>query len=303
MDINIKKKYVAGLSIASNVVLTVLKIFAGIISGSLSIISEAIHSFSDLFASLLTYFSVIKSAEPADADHPYGHGRYEDFAGLIEGILIILASFFIIYKSATKIISGAIPESESMAGIAVMLLAVISNIIVSTMLFSTAKESNSVALQADGEHLRTDVYSSLGVLIGLVLIKISGHYIFDPIIAILIAAYIFKAGNKISQKALSRLMDHSLPNEDIDKIKDIIKEYSDVVTLKENSIKSRQIGAAKDLDLILQFPENTTICACHKICDKIEQKIQTLYSNTSISIHSEPLCYKGNCQNCKKYGE
>ncbi len=299
IDINTKKKLTAGLSILSNIVLSLLKIIAGALSGSLSIISEAIHSMSDFLASIITFFSVSKSAIPADDDHPYGHGKYEDMAGLIEGVLIILASLFIIYKSVKKIIFAVPFETESIFGIAVMFIAVIMNIFVSSMLLKVAKESNSISLYADGEHLRTDIYSSLGVLIGLILIKITGYTVLDPIVAIFVAVLIYRAGYTISKRSMSNLLDHSLPDDDIKKIKSIINGNS--VTLKEHSIKARQIGPAKDIDLILQFPQETTICECHKICDKVEDKIQILYPNCSISIHSEPICYNKNCQNnCNK---
>ena len=297
MQIYQKKKLAAGLSITSNVILSVLKIITGIYSGSLSIISEAMHSLSDFLASVLTFFSVIKSSKPADEDHPYGHGKYEDMAGFIEGFLIIIASLFIIYEASKKIIFGVDVNSETMSGIAVMLLAVILNLIVSSFLFKIAKESNSISLYADAQHLRTDVYSSFGVLSGLILIKITGYHILDPIVAILVAVIIFKAGYTIFEKAGGNLLDHSLPDENIENIKKIISMYSDSVILKPNSIKARQVGPSKDLDLILQFSENTTICACHKICDEIEKQIQAIYPNCSISIHSEPICYNKNCQN------
>lgn len=300
MQINKKKKLAAGLSITSNIILSVLKIITGILSGSLSIISEAIHSLSDLFASVLTLFSVIKSSKPADSDHPYGHGKYEDMAGFIEGLLIILASLLIIIEASKKIIFGMNMDSESFMGIIVMAIAVVLNIAVSSLLFKVAKESNSISLYADGEHLRTDVYSSLGVLFGLILIKITGHKVLDPIIAILVAVIIFKTGYSILNKAGSNLLDHSLPTENIKKIRQIIKNHSDV-KLKRNGIKARQVGPTKDIDIILQFRECTSICECHKICDEIENQIKSLYPNCSISIHSEPACYKKNCiQSCDK---
>ena len=177
-----------------------------------------------------------------------------------------------------------------------MFVAVVLNIIVSSLLFKVAKETNSISLYADGEHLRTDVYSSLGVLIGLVLIKITNHAILDPIIAILVAVTIFKAGYSIAKKASGNLLDHSLPDENIDQIKKIIQSYSNCVILKEGSIKARQVGPTKDIDMILQFPQNTSICECHSICDEIEKEIQLLYPDCSISIHAEPVCYKRNCQ-------
>ena len=296
MQINKKKKFAAGLSIVSNITLTILKIIAGILSGSISIISEALHSLSDCFASILTFFSVTKSSKPADSDHPYGHGRYEDMAGFIEGILIILAAFFILYESAKKIIFGINMNTENNLGIMVMLFAVITNLLVSSILFKVSKESNSISLYADGEHLRTDVYSSFGVFAGLILIKITGYSLLDPIIAILVAVFIYKTGYSISKRTLQNLLDHSLPKDDLEAIKTVLKQFSGIAKLKKNSIRTRQVGPTTDLDMILQFPENTSICECHKICDEIEKQIQILYPHCSISIHAEPLCYKKNCQ-------
>ncbi len=301
MEINKKKKLAAASSILSNVILTFLKIIAGIISGSISIISEAIHSLSDLFASVLTFFSVAKSSKPADEDHPYGHGKYEDMAGFIEGLLIVAAAIYIIYKAIEKIVLGVHSEIESNIGIIVMFVATISNFSVSSILIKVSNESNSISLYADAQHLRTDIYSSLGVLSGLVLIKVTGYSILDPVIAILVALFIFSAGFKISKKTWTNLLDHSLPYEDIDKIKQIVSGYSNYAILKENGIKARQVGPCWDIDLILKFREDITICECHKICDEIEKEIQKTYVNSSISIHSEPACYNKDCHiTCQK---
>ena len=290
------KKTAAGLSIGSNVILSLLKIAIGVLSGSISIISEAIHSVSDLFASCLTYFSVIKSSQPADKDHPFGHGKYEDMSGFIEGLLIVLAALYIIYEASKKIILGIHMQPENNLGIFVMALAVVMNFIVSSILFKVAKKTNSISLYADGEHLRTDIYSSLGVLLGLILIKATGHSVLDPIIAILVAVLIYRTGYNLSKRAWMNLLDHSLPNEDIEKIENIIKNFQGSVILKDGSIKARQVGPSKDISIILCFPENTSICECHKICDEIEKQINAAYENCSISIHSEPICYKKSCQ-------
>ena len=185
---------------------------------------------------------------------------------------------------------------ESSLGIAVMFIAVLMNIFVSSMLFKVAKETNSVSLYADGEHLRTDVYSSLGVLIGLVIIHYSGYYVLDPIIAIFVAIFIYRAGYNIVKRTWMDLLDHSLPEEDVQKIQNIINEYSGLAVLKENSLKARRVGPSNDIDIILQFPGETAICECHKICDEVENKIISLYPNCSISIHLEPICYRDNCQ-------
>ena len=289
MDTNKKKKLAASISITSNIFLTTLKLIVGIISGSLSIISEAIHSLSDFIASIITYFSVVKSSEPADDDHPYGHGKYEDMAGFIEGLLIISAAIFIIFKATKKIVLGIPSETENSLGIIVMSVAVVMNFLVSSYIFKVAKTSDSISLYADGQHLRTDVYSSLGVLIGLLLIKITGNHALDPIIAILVAAFIFRTGHTITNKSWMNLLDHSLPEEDIKQIEQIINNYSGITKLKTHGIKARRLGPTKDINLTLQFKKDTTICECHKICDEIEQSIRKIYPNCSISIHAEPM--------------
>lgn len=297
MQINKKKKIIASLSILSNVLLSVLKIIAGYISGSISIVSEAIHSICDCMASFIALFSVIKSSKPADSDHPFGHGKYEDMSGFIEGLLIILASFYIIYEATKKIIIPNTFNPESNLGITVMLVAIVVNIFISSLLFKTAKEADSISLYADGEHLRTDVYSSVGVLLGLILIKITGYSVIDSAVAILVSMFIFKTGYNISKKSLDNLLDHSLPDEDIKKIENIIHKFDNCTALKKNSIKARKIGAIRDISLILKFPCETTICDCHKICDEIERQILLIFGNSNISIHSEPVCKDENCNN------
>ena len=218
-------------------------------------------------------------------------------AGFIEGILIILASVFIIYESSRKIILGDISQTENNLGIIVMFVAVVMNIFVSSILFRVAKESNSISLYADGQHLRTDVYSSLGVLAGFVLIKYTGYYLLDPIIAILVACFIYKTGYKIIKQSIMRLLDYSLPNEDIERLKSIVWGFHGKVELKDNSIRARRLGPTTDIDLVLVFPRDTSLCECHRICDEIEKQIRNIYANASISIHSEPSCYDKNCQN------
>ena len=293
----VEKKLAAGLSIASNAIIIILKLIAGVISGSISIISEAIHSLSDFFASMLTFFAVMKSSEPADKEHPFGHGRYEDMSGFIEGGLIIFAALFIIYESCKKLIFGYSMETESFLGIIVMAIAVVSNFFVSSYLFYVAKKTNSISLYADGEHLRTDIWSSLGVLIGLVIIKFTGIIILDPIIAIIVALFIFKAGFVISKATLNNLLDGSLPAEDLEKIENIIKDMRKEGILGYKSLKARSSGPEKLIEITLLFPKDMIIEDCHNICDKVENKICETLGICKISIHAEPKCEKCDSKN------
>lgn len=286
MNIVTEKKFAAGLSITSNALIITAKILAGKVSGSISIISEAIHSLSDFLASILTFFAVTRSAEPADKSHPFGHGKYEDMSGFIEGGLIIFAGFYIIYEATVKLLNGYTIESNSMLGIYVMLFAVVANFLVSRYLFYVAHKSDSVSLLADAEHLSTDIFSSLGVLIGLILIKITGLVVLDSIIAIIVAAIILKAGFSISKKTLNNLLDGSLPNEDIQKIESILK--SNTVIKGYKSIKGRKSGQYKEIELTLLFNPDMKISCCHNICDQIEAQIKASLGQVSTIIHAEP---------------
>ena len=286
MDINTEKKFAAGLSITSNALVIATKIIAGMVSGSISIISEAIHSLSDFIASVLTFFAVTRSAEPADKDHPFGHGKYEDMSGFVEGGLIIFAGFVIIYEALKKLISGYSLESDSMLGIYVMAFAVIANFLVSRYLFYVAKKSDSVSLLADAEHLSTDIFSSLGVFIGLVLIKITGIAALDPIIALIVALIILKTGFSISKETLNNLLDGSLPSEDIAKIEEILKKNSVIKGYK--NIKGRKSGQYKDIELTLLFNPDMKISCAHNVCDQIENEIKSELGLVNTTIHAEP---------------
>ena len=207
-------------------------------------------------------------------------------SGFIEGGLIILAGLYIIYESVKKLIWGYNLDFNSMLGIYVMAFAVIANFIVSSYLFYVAKKADSVSLYADAEHLRTDIFSSLGVLIGLILIKITGIVILDPIIAIIVAIIIIKAGYSISKETLNNLLDGSLPEEDMKKIESILDNNISIKGYKD--LKTRKVGQCKDIEITIFFEPNLTIAQCHKICDEIEEEIAKSFTNITIIIHPEP---------------
>lgn len=288
MNLDCQKKFAAGLSIFSNSVIIILKLVVGLYSGSISIISEAIHSMSDFLASILTFFSVIKSAEPADKKHPFGHGKYEDMSGFIEGGLIIFVAVFIIYEALKKIFFSQNSGVETTLGLYVMGFSVVANIIVSFILFRVAKKADSVSLFADAEHLRTDVLSSLGVFAGLLIIKLTGISILDPIIAIIVALIIFKAGFSISKRTMDNLLDCSLPEEDINNICEILNNCKSNGIIGFKDLKARRLGPQKSIEVTLIFPKDMTIYCCHAICDAIEHKLIQNLGDVTSSIHLEP---------------
>ena len=286
MNIVTEKKFAAFLSITSNALVISFKVVAGILSGSISIISEAIHSLSDFFASVLTFFAVTRSAEPADKGHPFGHGKYEDMSGFIEGGLIVFAALYIIYEAIEKLINGGYQHTETLIGIFAMGFAVLANFLVSRYLFYVAKKSDSVSLYADAKHLSTDIYSSLGVFVGLLLIKVTGLAILDPIIALVVALIILKAGFSISKETLNNLLDGSIPTEDIQKIEEIIKANSVIKGCK--GIKGRKSGQCKEIELTLLFNPDMKLSCCHNICDQVENSIKKELGQVCVTIHAEP---------------
>lgn len=224
MILSNRKVKVAALSIVSNTTLIILKVVAGLLSGSVSIVSEAIHSGMDLVASIIAFFSVRVSSKPADEEHPYGHGKIENISGLAEGLLIFVAAFLIIKESAFKIIHPAKIE-ETVIAIIVMVISAVVNTIVSRILYKVAKEEDSLALEADALHLKTDVYTSLGVAIGLLLIKFTGISILDPIAAIIVACLIVIEAWHLSKSAFTPLIDAKLSAEEENKIKEVMETY------------------------------------------------------------------------------
>lgn len=282
------KKAAAITSVVSNLSLIVIKIVTGILTGSVSIISEAIHSSSDFLASVITLFAVHKADEPADKDHQFGHGKYEEVAGFIEGSLIILASFYIIYEAIKKLTGASEPLNNSVAGIVVMLISVIANILVSAYLFKVAKHTDSIAIYSDAEHLRTDIFSSFTVFAGLTVIHFTGIHIVDPIIAIIVATIIMHAGYKICKDTMNNILDGALPEKNIETIKNIIDEYKSHGIDSIKDIKTRKSGKDKEINIVLLVNENMTVKFAHALCDILENKIEQALGSTKITIHIEP---------------
>lgn len=296
MTIDTEKKNAALMSVCSNTILIISKLIAGIVTNSISIISEAVHSFADLLAAIIAFFSVRKSSIPPDSDHQFGHGKYEDFSGFIEGALIVLAGGYIVYESVEKILSKNVELIDTTAGIIVMLLSVVINIAVSRHLFKVAKKSDSIALLADAEHLSTDVITSAGVLVGLILIKITGIKVLDPIVAILVALFIFRVGIDLCIQSVKNLLDNSLPETDINKVMETVNKYIPGEIIEIKNFKSRKSGPAKFIELILVIPKIVTLEASHRLCDKVEEDLKTNITNANIVIHIEPC--NGECAGC-----
>jgi cation diffusion facilitator family transporter len=296
------KQNTARLSVLSNTILVLMKFVIGFAIGSVSIISEAIHSSMDLIAAVIAFFSVRKSAEPPDAAHSFGHGKFEDISGLIEALLIFLAALLIIYEAASKLLGRTMAELHPemiIFGIAVMGISALANWYVSHRLFIVAKESESIALESDAWHLRTDIYTSLGVFAGLILIKLTGNPIFDPIFALGVAVVIMKAAFDLTKRSLSDLIDHSIPEKDEKRIKEIICEHSSIYA-GFHDLKTRRSGPEIFIEFHLVVPGDISVANSHDLTDHLESDLNTEYPRATITIHVEP-CSEGKCTRCGSF--
>jgi cation diffusion facilitator family transporter len=284
----------ARLSVISNSVLIALKLIVGIITGSVSIISEAIHSGMDLLAALMAFFSVRVSAIPADDEHPYGHGKIENVSGVIEAILIFVASIWIIIVAVRKILHGGKIESIGI-GFAVMFFSAAVNIFVSKMLYKVAREEESIALEADALHLKADVLTSAGVGVGLLLIWITGMHYLDPIVAILVALFIVYEAYQVLRSAFNPLLDEKLSDAEIKTIKVAISKRKELFC-NFHELKTRRSGSSKYVDLHLVVPQTMSVKEAHEICDHIEADIESSLRNTHVMIHAE-TCERS-CEGC-----
>jgi cation diffusion facilitator family transporter len=291
-----KKSDVARLSILSNTILIVLKLVVGLMTGAVSIISEAIHSLMDLAASAIAYFAVRFSDKPPDLDHPYGHEKVENISGVVEAVLIIVASFFIVKQAVHKLLYHSAVESIGL-GFGVMAISAIVNWIVSRKLYKVARSEESVALEADALHLKTDVYTSLGVAAGLGILWITGLNALDPIVAILIALFILKEAYGMLVRAFGPLIDTKLSDEDIEAVNQVMEKYR-TVFVDFHELRTRRAGKIKHIDLHLTTPQKMTIKEFHDYCDVIEKDIEQKIKNTKVLIHAEPC--DDNCTICTK---
>ncbi|MCX6301539.1 MAG: cation diffusion facilitator family transporter [Bacteroidia bacterium] len=274
----------ARLSILSNTLLIIMKVVVGILSGSVSIISEAIHSSMDLVAALIAFFSVRVSDTPPDSKHPYGHGKIENISGVIEAILIFAAAALIITEAIKKLLGAEIELENLWAGSLVMVISAVVNILVSRRLYKVARETKSVALEADALHLKTDVYTSIGVAVGLVLILITGIKWLDPVVAILVALFIIKESYELLRRAFWPLLDSAWTEDE----KNSLEEKLNEMGVNYHDLRTRVAGNYRFIDIHVEVPQNESVGDAHKYCDMIEDELMATYENLSVTIHIEP---------------
>lgn len=298
MDAQIRKERVALLSVFSNTTLVALKLIVGLWIGSVSVLSEAIHSGVDLLAAVIAFFSVKTSSLPADGKHPFGHGKIENIAGTVEALLIFLAAAWIIWEAARKLLEPQPMETVGW-GVMVMLISASANTAVSRMLFRVGRETESVALIADGWHLRTDVYTSVGVMVSLAVIW-GGERLFpgldlhwlDPLAAIGVALLIIKAAWDLTRQSAGGLMDETLPPEEEEEIRRLICSQMPLIQ-GFHQLRTRKSGHFRFIEVHIQVDGKMSVEVAHALNQDLVRRIKQRFRQATVTVHTEPC--SGQC--------
>lgn len=280
-----KKTRVVLISIVSNSSLIIFKIAAGVLMGSVAVISEAIHSGIDLLAAVIAYIAVRKADQPADQDHPFGHGKFENISGTFEATLIFTAAGLIIYEAVKKLLHPVVVENLGW-GIGVMAVSTIVNIFVSRILFRSAKKHGSIAIEADAMHLWVDVFTSVGVMVGLVVIRLTHWEVLDPVIAILVAGLIMKASFDLTIRSIADLADQKLPDSEIQSIQTVIERYQEIESY--HKLRTRKSGSRREIDIHIRVDKEMSLAVSHDLCFRIENAIKAELPGAYVTIHVEP---------------
>ena len=306
MDKQRKKTRVAALSVASNSVLVIFKLIVGILIGSVSVFSEAIHSGMDLIAALIAFFAVKIAGRVADEEHPFGHSKFENISAFIEALLIFAAAVWIIYEAVGKLINPHPLETVGW-GVGVMLVSTIANLIISRLLFKVGNETESAALIADGWHLRTDVFTSIGVMSGLGIIWLGG-YIFprlnliwlDPVIAIAVAILILRTSFDLTKHAVQDLVDQSMPSEEKEWMQNYLSKLHPIVR-SFHKLRTRKAGPTRFINIHLALDSKLTVGESHRIGDEVVGAFKSHFpQDVDVVVHIEPC--DGSCRPACKSG-
>jgi len=276
----------ARLSVVSNTALVIGKLAVGFSIGSVAVLSEAVHSATDLVAAVVAFFAVRAADTPPDDKHPYGHGKFEALSSLAEGILIFVAAGVIAVSAVKSLFQGTHAHTPVWGMVAMGVSATV-NLFVARRLFHVARRTESPALEADAHHLMTDVWTSAAVFVGLGLVAVTGEARFDPLVALGVAAMVVRTAAGICKDAVGFLLDGRLPDDEIEVVEDILR--SDSRVLSYHKLRSRKSGGERHVDVHIQVDDDLTLRAAHSLTEDLEDRIREALPGMEVVIHTEPF--------------
>jgi cation diffusion facilitator family transporter len=275
------------LSIVSNTFLILAKVVAGSVTGSVAILTEAMHSAIDLVASIVAYVSIRKADEPADENHPYGHEKMENLAAAIEAMLILVGSGVIVFEAIRRLVNGG-EITDLGFGIAVIAGSMVINVFVSAYLYRRARETDSPALEGDAAHLRTDAITSGAVVAGLILVEVTGADWLDAAVALAVAMVILHTGLRLLSRSGRVLVDEGLPADEIESITETVRSFGPQGVAGFHKLRARRAGARRHVDMHVQFREGTSLEAAHRTAHELQDAIMKTVPHADVLIHLEP---------------
>ncbi len=281
------KQRTAKLSIVSNSGLILLKVIAGTVTGSVAILTEAVHSSIDLVASIVAFFSVRKAGEPADESHRYGHEKIENLSAAIEGILILVGSAAIAFAAIRRLLGHGEVRTVGF-GIVIVALSIVVNVVVSTVIARNARRTESPALAGDAAHLRTDALTSAGVLLALVLVKLTGAQWIDPVVALIVAGAILVTGVRLLAHSSRVLVDEALPPDEVTAIRTAIEASGAHGVVGYHELRTRRAGSRRYIDMHVQFRAGTSLESAHRTAHELQDLIAARLNGADVLIHLEP---------------
>ncbi|BCW96198.1 MAG: cation diffusion facilitator family transporter [Fimbriimonadales bacterium] len=282
---NDTKRRAAVVSLLYNLTATGVKLVAALITGSMSLLSEALHSATDVVASLFAYLGVRMGATPPDPQHPYGHGKAETLAGFGEAILLMVIVGYLLFEGARRLIAGS--ELQQLEwGVAVMALSTLTSLAVGQYVWRTGKRTQSLALMSNGQHLMIDFWTSLGLLVALGVIHFTGWVFIDALLAIAIALWLFRGAWRLAARAFHELIDHALPEHELARIDSILR--SEPHLLNYHHLRTRRSGAMRYVEVHIVLPHDWSLQRAHTVADALEKRIERELAPAEVTIHMDP---------------
>jgi ferrous-iron efflux pump FieF len=266
--------------------LTALKLVAGLITGSLSLLASAVDSLTDIFASAVNFIAIRAASRPADEDHAYGHEKAESLAGLFQGAVITLSGLYLGYESIRRMIEPR-PVEGATIGVGVMVVSAGATIWLVRYLRRVARQTESLALAADSLHYSTDVIVNIGILVALAIIRLTGWTLIDPLLSLGISAYIVYAAMGVIREAIDNLMDHSLPEELLDRVREIALSHPDVQGVHD--LLTRSAGPRRFIEMHLEIDGQKSLYEAHEAAVAVLRAVEDEIPNSKVFVHTDPV--------------